>query len=154
MKTNMIQKSVLSTFIFFFCALVLIGQTNDRVNRVRAQKAAYITQRLNLSIEKSQSFWPIYNEFEDKMFTLKQQRFGDGKRKHQNIEELSDDEIQELLTNRFKHEEEVIRLKREYHDKYLNVLSIREVAMLYEAEHEFRKELIHRLRRGEERNRH
>ncbi len=154
MKTNMIQKSVISTFLFFFSAFVLIAQPDDRINRVRAQKAAYITQRLNLSVEKSQSFWPIYNEFEDKMFALKKQRFGEGKPKHPNIEELSDNEIQELLNSRFRHEEEVVKLKREYHEKYLKVLSIREVAMLYEAEHEFRKDLIHRLKRGEERTRH
>lgn len=135
-------------------SLVLIAQPNDRINKVRAQKAAYITQRLNLTVEKSQSFWPIYNEFEDKMFALKKQRFGAGKPKHPNIEDLSDNEIQELINNRFKHEEEVVELKREYHEKYLKVLSIREVAMLYEAEHEFRKDLIHRLKRGEERTRH
>ena len=154
MNTNLIRKHLTSTLVLLLSTFVVAAQPDDRINKVRAQKAAYITQRLNLSVEKSQAFWPIHNEFEDKMFALKKERFGEEKPKHPDLNELSDIEIEQLVESRFKHEEAVLKLKREYHEKYLKVLSIREVALLYEAEYEFRKELIHRLKRGEERRRH
>ena len=51
--------------------VLLIGlsgyaQRDGRMNeRIKAQKVAFITEKLSLTAEEAQQFWPIYNAFEE-----------------------------------------------------------------------------------------
>jgi hypothetical protein len=48
-------------FAFLFLAGLTIRAQNG--NRLEALKIAYITNKLNLSPEEAQKFWPIYNQY-------------------------------------------------------------------------------------------
>ena len=48
-------------FTFLFMAGFTIQAQNG--NRLEALKIAYITNKLNLSPEEAQKFWPIYNQY-------------------------------------------------------------------------------------------
>ena len=48
-------------FAFLFFAGFTIRAQNG--NRLEALKIAYITNKLNLSPEEAQKFWPIYNQY-------------------------------------------------------------------------------------------
>jgi hypothetical protein len=48
-------------FAFLFMAGFTIQAQNG--NRLEALKIAYITNKLNLSPEEAQKFWPIYNQY-------------------------------------------------------------------------------------------
>ncbi len=48
-------------FAFLFTASLKIQAQNG--NRLEALKIAYITNKLNLSPEEAQKFWPIYNQY-------------------------------------------------------------------------------------------
>ena len=39
--------------------------------KIKAQKIAFITDKLELTSEEAQQFWPIYNEFEAKVEKIK-----------------------------------------------------------------------------------
>ena len=140
----MIQKIVISLSLMMLSCTLLVAQSDDdRINKVRAQKAAYITQRLDLSVEASQAFWPIYNEYEEKMIVLKNERH---KNKRADLDTMNDDELKAYMSRLFELEEQELALKKDYHKKYLNILSPLQVAQLYDAEHDFRRELLHRLK--------
>ena len=49
---------------------------NRRVQReeIEAQKRAYFTEKLNLTVEEAEKFWPLYNEFQDKRRALRAKR--------------------------------------------------------------------------------
>ena len=58
--------------LFFTIALLIatlsFAQHGDKI---KAYKAAFITEALDLTAAEAQQFWPIYNEHEDKLMDLR-----------------------------------------------------------------------------------
>ncbi len=42
------------------------GQNRPDKDKIKSLKIAFITERLDLSTKEAQTFWPIYNEYEEK----------------------------------------------------------------------------------------
>jgi hypothetical protein len=40
-------------------------------DRIKAQKVAYITEQLDLTVDEAQKFWPIYNRYETTIHRLR-----------------------------------------------------------------------------------
>jgi hypothetical protein len=49
--------------LFAFLLMIGIKMQAQNGNRLEALKIAYITNKLNLSPEEAQKFWPIYNQY-------------------------------------------------------------------------------------------
>src|SRR5688500_10749266 len=65
-------------------------QTDPKAEaKIKAAHAAYITERLGLTPEEAEKFWPVYREYAQKRQSLKQQ-FRDAKSKGQDEKELLD----------------------------------------------------------------
>lgn len=121
------------------------GAGQPRAGRQRLENAriAYITDKLALTPEQAQQFWPLFNEFTAKRKELRQQtRLG---LRNQDFSTMSDKEIRAALDDQFKLRQGEINLEKEYVDKFTRVISLRQVAQLMQAERDFTKELIQRL---------
>ena len=79
-------------FLLVFCALTFAGTTaiaqdksaQERRERVESAKIAFLTDKMSLTTEQAQKFWPLYNEYEAKRRALlKSYRSG----YRQNVEE-------------------------------------------------------------------
>src|SRR6056300_591448 len=64
--------------LFLFTSLAAFAQPEGRFEdmeakreKIEAIKVGFITQELDLRVEESQAFWPIYNEMSDKEFALR-----------------------------------------------------------------------------------
>ena len=44
------------------------AQPGKRMERIHAIKVAYLTDKLQLTSEQSEKFWPIYNRYEEERF--------------------------------------------------------------------------------------
>ncbi len=112
--------------------------------QIKAQKIAFLTNKLDLSVQEAQAFWPLYNDFEKKKDELLEAQ----KKLYEQFEKenLSDKELLEL-SDKFI-ELEVVRAKliAEYHDKFKKVLPIRKVVVLYNSDRMFKKELLRQLK--------
>lgn len=110
---------------------------NERVQRIEAIKVGYITRSLNLTPEESESFWPIYNQYQGELVELNRQR-----REHlaQNLtpEQKTDEQ--------FKHEQRVLDLRKRYRNEFKKVLPPEKITQLYQSEKEFKNELIRQLK--------
>ena len=49
--------------LFTFLLMIGIKIRAQNGNRIEALKIAYITNKLNLSPEEAQKFWPVYNQY-------------------------------------------------------------------------------------------
>ena len=113
--------------------------------RIKASKIAFITEQVDLSPEEAQTFWPLYNEMEHKRENITHnlmKRFKDWDKS----EEVSEEQAEEIMQQRFAEEQALLDLKKEYHEKFTEVLPATRVLKLYEAEHRFRGMLMERLR--------
>ncbi len=116
------------------------GRGNRRA-RVEALATAYITEKLDLTVEEAQVFWPVFNEFKDKREAI-QKSFD----KQQNPDDMTDAEALVYLNNAMEQEQQILDLKKEYYGKLRKVISVKKVAMLPRAEQEFRRELLKKMR--------
>lgn len=134
-----------------FTAAILVTNTLDAqgsrrpvLEKLEAQRVAYITNELELSTQEAQSFWPVYNEFkaeEEAMKASFRGKFSGPSR----LKELSDEEAQKHINSMLEFEQKQLDLKVKYTKKLIAVLPVQKVAMLPEAERGFREKIVRRI---------
>ncbi|SEJ04520.1 hypothetical protein SAMN05192553_102106 [Cyclobacterium xiamenense] len=139
------MKSLIIVTMLLFLLFDLQAQ-NDKIESARI---AYITQQLNLSPEKAEKFWPIYNEFSRERRALQQEYIQ--VRKQYQEGELTESESEKLLELGMKLRERELQLERKYSERIASVISNRQLIALRKVENDFKRMLLERLK--ERRNR-
>jgi hypothetical protein len=121
-------------------------ETEEKNDRIQAQKVAFLTERINLTSKEAQIFWPIYNEYQDKKDKINAERRTTREYYKQNALTLSDKEATDILNKFVSIEQQDINLFVEYNDKFKQVLPAKKVMQLYIAENQFKAWLISKLR--------
>jgi hypothetical protein len=109
------MKRFLLFSILVFAVLFVSAQNGNRINSL---EIAYITNRLNLSPQEAQGFWPIYNSYK---VELKVARL---KATNNNSSEI---ELDEALLN----------IRKKYSTQFSQVLSPAKVDTFFKSEKEF-----------------
>ena len=148
MKTSL--KSIFPA-IFIFISTIMYAQPRgprqqERQENIESMKIAFITKKLNLSPEEAQLFWPVYNQYSDKIKDLRQKHRQDLKVVKDNFDEMSDKEVEQAVDNEIIFKQKELDLQKEYHSKFKAVLPIKKVARLYAAEEQFKRILLEKLR--------
>lgn len=125
------------------------GANPDAREKIKATRIAVITDKLGLSAEQAQQFWPVYNEFVQKRQSLVRE-FGEARRKA-NEGGTSEQEQRELLDLRHNLKRQELDLEKEYSDRLLRVIDTRQLGQLRQAEEEFRRMLRDHIQRRESR---
>ncbi len=115
----------------------MAAQTPDKRDRlrerIRAQHAAFITQRLELTEAEAVLFWPIFNEFEAKMQAARKTA-----KPSMEIEKMTDAEAEKTMNADLDRQIREIELKREYIQKLKKAVSVHKIAKLHRAERDFK----------------
>lgn len=128
------------------CAILFSNKAasaqNNSSQDVEAAKVAYITDKIGLTAEQSQKFWPLYNEYEAKRRALIR-GYRSGYR--QDVDELNEQEANARIETMFSTKEKELELEKEYAAKYQKIITAKQHIKLYRAEREFTKLLLRRL---------
>jgi Spy/CpxP family protein refolding chaperone len=120
-----------------------LAQPGSRLNQLDNARIAFITGRLTLSQDQAQRFWPVYNEFTAKRRELnrsvRQVRLALGNAG------LSDAQLRDNFNQEFGLRQQLLTLDKDYFERLQKVLSLRQVAQLYQAERDFTKEVLQRV---------
>lgn len=120
------------------------AQKHCKMNRekIKAQRVAYITQNLNLTVEKAQAFWPIYNKYTNALENLRREN-------HQRIRKANKKTVnyKEVLEKQYLSFDKEAKLKKEYQKALEKILSPEEIIKLYQSEGNFRRNLIKGLQK-------
>lgn len=108
--------------------------------RLEAMKVAFITEKLALSPEQSQAFWPVYNEYQEKREALRSEA-----RPKRTLAQMNDSDIKAMLDKQLETEVKLLDLRRTYFDRLQEVITVRQVALLQQAERDFNKQVVERL---------
>lgn len=134
--------------LIFVCGLSQIGlaQNNElgqsKREQLEALKIAHITEKLALTPEEAQLFWPLYNELEARMKAIRKQRRKNRKDTKANHDKMSDSELAAAVESELNFEQQELDLKREYNKKFSKVLPVKKVVLLYEAQEGFKRRLL------------
>lgn len=111
--------------------------------KIKAARIAYITDRLGLTPEEAERFWPIYREFSNKRMELKQQF--DQARKNPNTSKPKEEVERELVDLGLKLKQQELDLEKDYSKRILDVIPAQKLMALKKAEDDFRRLLIQQI---------
>lgn len=149
------KKLILGMLFFMLFAVASTAQVFDdevdqqpRASKVKAARIAYITERIGLTPKESQELWPVYNQFEEEQRTIRKKYKG-GKA----AQNMSDEEADRFISKRFDMEAELLQLKRDYFQKFKQIISPRKIALFQKADREFKRNLLKKFRNNQRKRR-
>jgi hypothetical protein len=143
------RKVVVFTILATFCAMNISAQNANR-QRLDAYKIAFFTKRLNLTSKEAEKFWPLYNEYQDNKNKIQLERQELNKYFNQNELNMSEREMIEAGDKLITLEVREAALAQEFHNKIKTVLSPVKVLRLYQAENQYRLQLLKELQERRE----
>lgn len=126
--------------ILLFVALNSFSQNNDRKERIKALKVAYLTEQLELSKTEAQLFWPVYNAFDEQEHAFRKENYS--KRKETNVESLSEQEAKKMIDDMLSNEKKKYELRENFIKELQQILSSKKIIKLKIAEDEFNKKMF------------
>jgi len=134
------MKNIILILVLLFCSFQIgYGQRPE----LTAAKVTYLSNKLNLTEQQAKDFWPIYDEFSDKRKKILQDiRFAS--KSATNIS-ATDEQLGQYIKQILDLRQAEIDLEKLYLPKFQRVITIRQVAGLFQAEKEFTRMVLNRL---------
>jgi hypothetical protein len=143
------------TLIFLFIAMSVgfaFGQKAKNQEKVKeklkSHQVAFITQKLDLTEDEAQKFWPIYNSYQGEKEEL---------RAALDLKpslDMSEPEAEKMLTGMLNSKSKEIEIQKKYIQKMKPALPMRKIAMLFKAERDFRDKVIEKIKERSSESRH
>ncbi len=111
------------------------------LERVKAIRAAVLTEKMNLSTAEAEKFWPVYVEYE-----VEQKKIKEKFQPNRDILTLDDAAVEKHLFGMLDMEEELVKLKKRFYLNFSKIIGSRKVAILAKSDREFNFNMIERLR--------
>ena len=121
--------------------------------KIKAMKVGYITEKLELSSTEAQSFWPIYNEYNEEIEII-HKKIRKMHKRDISINDMTDTAVEDMVNLHHQLRQKELDIQKEYFLKFKTTLSIKKIAKLYKSEHDFKRELLKKLKvsKGENNN--
>lgn len=121
------MKKLILGIVFVFAGTALFAQSaNDYLEVTRGvlktEKKAAIAEVMQLTEEESTTFWPLYNEYNDKMYIINTRLFNAIKEYSENYLKMTDEKAKELWTEAIKVEMDLLKLEKTYFKKFIKIL--------------------------------
>ncbi len=115
---------------------------------IKSQKIAFFTDKIGLTPEEAQIFWPIYNDY----WAKKNQIISSRKEKMtyfaENSYNMSNEEMIKYADQYIGFEIALAELLNEFHKKFKKILPIDKVMKIYSADYDFKTYLLKKIREG------
>jgi len=152
-KLGTIRGMALISFLLFIGTTVFAqngSQAQQKKEKIEAQKVAFMTQKLNLTPEESQKFWPVYDQYEAQKETINKthRQQTKGLRNAQ----LTDSQADSLIIAEITYDQSLLDLKKEFIPKFKEVLPASKVAKIPEAERQFKEMLLKLVKEQKQQN--
>lgn len=115
----------------------VITRQQNGVSKIEGVRERYISQRLNLTADESQKFWPIYRRYQDALKEIRRKK----RLNNSNAQANGTEQIQRELY----YESELVNIRKYYTDEFLKILPPDKISEMFKSEREFTDELIKQL---------
>lgn len=132
------KKLILSTLVLFLASMAISQTTDDYIEIMRSvlktEKKAVIAEAMTLTETEAELFWPLYNEFNEKMYTVQTKRVQIIKDYADNYESMSNEKADELWNSYMGFKMEVLKLNKVYYKKFKKIIPAGKAAKYFQAE--------------------
>ncbi|GAA3953888.1 hypothetical protein GO495_30425 [Chitinophaga oryziterrae] len=121
------------------------GSDAELRDRIRAAQVAYLSQKLDLTPDEAQKFWPLYNQYTKEVELLIAERRNTKATDHP-TKDLPND------NNELGYEQRMLDIKTHYNKEFQKVLPSTKAGNVFRSEREFRNTLVRSLKERQSRN--
>lgn len=144
-------KYLLTTTIALFFVMNLFAQRGggphkEDIEAFKAKKIAFITEKLSLTPQEAQQFWPVYNLFDQERWEAQKQRRDIEMKVRDMNGDITDKQILEFIQKMVDTHSAEVDVMKKYNKKFLEILPPKKVLKLYQAEQQFRVEMLKQFR--------
>lgn len=135
-------------FFILFLTSFSLAQAQQKRERIKALKVAYITEELNLTSDEAAKFWPLYNAYEDKQRDFRQEKLRsymdriDGGE----IDKMTDKDATVFLNQMENTEDELYQSRKKFASSLKGILPPIKIIRLKKAEEGFNRKLLKQYR--------
>lgn len=124
-------------------ALVSFNKAQGQRDKIEELRATFIAKKLELSSGESEKFWPVYNEFQDKLKAVKRNL----RMTYKNLPpNFTDKEAEDVIALENKSKLAEAELTKTYNDKLKAIIGAKKLVKLQMYEEEFKKEVINAIK--------
>lgn len=142
------NRKIFIALIALLAGFSALAQKPD-YQKIKSLKIAFLTERLDLSTQEAQAFWPLYNEYTEQreaQWRKGRKIFGAMK----DSENLSDAEASALLKDYIAFEYEEEKLEMTFYQKVENAVSAKKTMLFIKAEEDFKRQMIRQFNKKKE----
>lgn len=134
-------------FLMIMLIVPVIKSTAQITNleKLNNYKIGFFTKKLNLTSEEAEKFWPVYNGYQSQKNLIQLEKLKLNRNFNQNESSMSDSQLEEMgdkFVDCFVRES---TLAVAFHKKLKEVLSPAKVIMYYQAENQYKLQLLNEL---------
>lgn len=118
--------------------------------KIEAYRTAYFTEKLELTPQEAEAFWPLFREMNERKHSLK--KTYKPKKHRPDLANATDAEIKSNMKRHFEFKQKALDLEKEYAYKFIEVLPVKKAARLPMLEQEFKRTILREFkkRKGED----
>jgi len=136
------KRSIVTLLIVAFCISLSAQNIDDfmEVQRdvLKTEKKAVVAEVMSFTEEESAVFWPLYNEYNEKMYVLNTETYHIIKDYAANFESLTDEKAVSLMNSRMKIEKELSSLEKTYFKKFQKIITGKKAARYFQLENKIK----------------
>ena len=135
------------TLSIFFISTYTQGQNNENARKQRweemkAKRTAFYTERIGLTAEEAQAFWPLYNELQEKKGKLHRSMSAQFRNPRRNANKNRIIDYTKATDDMINLRVYEATLEKSYHEKFKTVLSPEKLFRYYGAERDWANQLL------------
>jgi hypothetical protein len=143
-KIETMKKTMIIFLMMIFPGIWLSAQ-NPNLEKLNSYKIGFFTKKLNLTSAEAEKFWPVYNEYQKQKNQIQQERISLIRNFNQNESNLIDSQMTEIGDKLVSSIVQESTLAVSFHKKLKEVLPPEKVIRFYQAENQFKAQLLNEL---------
>jgi hypothetical protein len=124
-------------------SLTSYGQDKAAMQKIESARIALITERLELTPDQAEKFWPLYREYNLQRRQMREEFRNT--RQSADMQNLSEEQSKELMQQTMNLKQQELNLERKYAERMTQVISTQQMLRLRNAEKEFQQRLLQRI---------
>jgi hypothetical protein len=118
---------------------------NTNLEKLNNYKIGFFTKRLNLTSEEAEKFWPVYNDYQGQRNLIQLEKMKLNRTFNQSESTLTDKQLEEMGDKYVDCLVQESALAVTFHKKLKTVLPPAKVVMYYQAENQYKAQLLNEL---------
>jgi hypothetical protein len=152
-KLEAMKKIVIFLFIILSIPSIRSAAQNSNLEKLNNYKIGFFTKKLNLTSQEAEKFWPVYNDYQSQKNQIQIEKMKLNRNFNLNESTLSDKQLEEMGDKYVDYLVQESTLAVTFHKKVKEVLPPVKVIRYYQAENQYKLQLLKELQNAKQQQR-